>query len=232
MSTKIVQLEQKSGIFRDSHSSQTMSDFLKNRLLILHVLHAVISISLTLSNKSIALSFSFPFFVLLVQNLCAAICSIGIVIFYPSTCQKFRISHFPLCSLSTCIFIFAIWLAQLSLARVSIPIYSVASNMRPLCTCMIECILHSRIPSFSRMAGLGLIVLGAAVSAESLDGVAWTGYMTALAYTVTMSLLAVCDNWMYRKLQNDQTVLGLNLYRLLLSLPLLLVLILHYRLRL
>ena len=195
---------------------------------VLLALNGSISVCMTLLNKSIALTFPFPFFVLLIQNFFAAICSSFLILSFPSTCRNFQLKHLPLSIASTSIFILAIWLAMFALEVVSVPTYSVASNMRPLCTSLMESVFHRKRPRNRSLFGLGLIALGSSITAGDLSGTAWSGFLICMAYTTSVSLLAVLDNWMYRKFQHEQTALGINFYRLIISLPILHSLTVYY----
>ena len=183
----------------------------------------IISVSLSLFNKSISSAFSHPFTVSLIQNSCAMVCTCLLCIIYPHMVARLRWSHALQSVPGAVLFVVALWLALRSLKFASIPVYVVASNIRPLCTSMVEFLTHGWRLDHRRLASLILIAIGTYITTRSIDATELTGLLVAVLYTVVTSVLAVLDNTLMRRMKAEQTAMGINLYRLTLSIPIILV---------
>jgi len=65
--------------------------------------------------------------------------------------------------------------------------------------------------------------MGALIAAVDIDSVELFGFALAGLNTITVSLLSVSENMMMRKISNEQTAVGMNMYRLATSIPILLL---------
>jgi drug/metabolite transporter (DMT)-like permease len=134
--------------------------------------------------------------------------------------------HFPTAVLNTALLLVALWSSLKALEYVSIPLYVVASNGRPLCSAILEFFIQGHVPTQPRMVGLALILFGAAVTTLSDRTTELNGFLFAFLNTLLIGVLGVYENVIMSNTKKEQTALGLNLYRMTLSLPMLFVMML------
>jgi drug/metabolite transporter (DMT)-like permease len=190
----------------------------------IHVLlfaNGIISISLSILNKSIAVDFPFPCAVVIFQNLCAIVCTFILVKQNRELVRAFRLNHLFYSIPITVVFVFALWVSLFSLSTVNLTLYAVATYFRPVFSCALEFVIARTTIGRSRIFGLLLIVVGAIVASCNLSYAEFRGFRLALLNTVAVSFLSVLENYSMRKLKAEQTPIGVNLYRLVLSVPLL-----------
>jgi drug/metabolite transporter (DMT)-like permease len=192
------------------------------RIISLFAIYATASVSMTLLNKSISASgFSAPFFVILIQNACAVISSCLLFWLDPRLIKTPKREHHIHVIMNTFLFIIGLWSSLKSLEFVSIPIYVVATNGRPLCSALLEFLIQGSRPSWVRLCGLCLIMCGAAVAVISQSSSEFRGLFYAFLNTFLIGLLGVYENMIMKQVREEQTPFGINLYRLTLSVPLL-----------
>ena len=181
----------------------------------------IISISLSLMNKSLSATFQYPFTVALVQNLSACACTTVMISSNPDILRPISKSYIPFAIFNTGLFVFALWLALVALKTLPLPMYAVNSNLRPLCAGILEYYIQGSRKSFEQILALVLIALGALVSTFGMFGSEYYGFMLAITYTMTVSFSSVFENTALRQVRGDQTAVGLNFHRLVLSIPML-----------
>jgi drug/metabolite transporter (DMT)-like permease len=191
---------------------------------ILLVMNGVASVGLSVVNKSLAMRLDAPFSVVGIQNVCAVICTLVLVYFKPELVRSFRVDHYKYIIPVTILFVLALWTSLLSLRFVSLPIYAIAGYTRPLCSSVLDFILNGRVIDRNRRIGLLLIIGGAVIASGSLYSSELNGFLLSLLNTIAVSLLSVMENRTMKKIGSQQTPLGVNLYRLILSIPIIAVL--------
>ncbi|KAF4726599.1 Ubiquitin-like 5 [Perkinsus olseni] len=121
--------------------------------------------------------------------------------------------------------VMVIWSSLRALHYVPVPIYVVACNARPACTAILEFLVLGKTVPIDRAAALTIIVVGYVIA--TMSDFAWEGDGVGYAflYTFLVGGLSVYEHAIMCKLKKEQTPIGLNLYRLVLSLPFLAVMI-------
>lgn len=191
---------------------------------LLLVINGFASVGLSVINKSIAMSIDAPFSVVGIQNLCAVICTLILVYFKPDLIRPLRLHHIKYIAPITALFVLALWTSLLSLKYVPLPVYAIAGYTRPICSCVFEFLLSGTTLKRDRLVGLFLIIGGSVVASGTLGPSELSGFLLALVNTVIVSLLSVVENRTMKKIGHQQTPMGVNLCRLILSLPVLAVL--------
>jgi drug/metabolite transporter (DMT)-like permease len=191
---------------------------------LLIVINGIASVGLSVINKSISMSIDAPFSVVGIQNICAVICTIFLVYMKPDLVQPFRLVHLKYFLPITTLFVLALWTSLLSLKYVPLPIYAIAGYTRPICSCIFEYMLSGTTIKRDRLIGLFLIIGGSIIASGTLKSSEMRGFLLALMNTVIVSFLSVVENRTMKKIGNQQTPMGVNLCRLILSLPILAVL--------
>lgn len=183
------------------------------------------SVVLLITNKTLCLSFPMPLFTVLFQNLCALLCTILIVAVSPGFIKRFRLCHMFPSLPGSFLFVIALWLSNTSLGYTSLPVFVVANNLRPMSTALIEYGAFGTRVSLVRVCGLFAIAIGAIITASSVGNRELKGLGIAGIYTMIVSLLNVVDGEFMKSVKGEQTPAGINLYRLIVSIPLFLFLI-------
>ena len=194
---------------------------MKRSIPVLLVSNGLASVGLSILNKSIATSLDAPLSVVGIQNVCAALCTLMIIRWNPDLVKPFRRTHLPYIVPITILFVLALWTSLLSLRYVPLPIYAIAGYTRPIFSCVFEYIASGTLIKRSRLIGLLLIIAGSVVASGSLDLAEYHGFGLALVNTVIVSLLSVVENKTMKKIGNQQTPMGVNMYRLVFSIPIL-----------
>jgi drug/metabolite transporter (DMT)-like permease len=186
---------------------------------ILLAINGIASVGLSVINKSIAMRMEAPFSIVGIQNVCAVICTIILVYFKPELVRPFRVEHWYYIVPITILFVMALWTSLLSLRFVPLPVYAIAGYTRPICASVLEFAFSGTMINPKRIIGLLLIISGAVIASGTLYTSEWHGFLLGLFNTFIVSLLSVMENRTMKRIGSQQTPLGVNLYRLVLSLP-------------
>ena len=179
------------------------------------------SILLLIVNKTLSSSFPFPLATVVIQNVCALLCTIAYALMRPGFVSPVRFRHFLPSFPGSILFVLVLLLSNASLGYVSLPVFVVANNLRPLSTAAIEFAYSGACISGKRASSLVGIALGAIVTALSISDREFKGLTMAAINTPLVSLLNVIDGRFMRSVKHEQTPAGINLYRLITSLVLL-----------
>ncbi|KAF4690070.1 hypothetical protein FOZ60_000638 [Perkinsus olseni] len=192
---------------------------------LLFAAYGVVSISLTLINKSLALAYPHPWTTVLVQNSGALVCTATLLVCRVQALRPVRRSHILPGFVNAIWMVMVIWSSLRALHYVPVPIYVVACNARPACTAILEFLVLGKTVPIDRAAALTIIVVGYVIA--TMSDFAWEGDGVGYAflYTFLVGGLSVYEHAIMCKLKKEQTPIGLNLYRLVLSLPFLAVMI-------
>jgi drug/metabolite transporter (DMT)-like permease len=98
-----------------------------------------------------------------------------------------------------------------ALQHVSVPLYALASNARPLSTALVEFVWSGTRLPFTRLLSLICIVAGAALFASNDSSVTNQGLAYAVWYTMLVAGLSVYENSMMKSMRSEQTPFGVNL---------------------
>ena len=191
---------------------------------LLLVINGLASVGLSVINKSIAMSLDAPFSVVGIQNICAVICTLLLIYFKPDLVRPFQLHHIKYIGPITILFVVALWTSLLSLKYVPLPVYAIAGYTRPICSCIFEFLLSGTTIKRDRLIGLLLIIAGSVVASGTLGAAEMSGFFLALVNTVIVSFLSVVENRTMKRIGHEQTPMGVNLCRLVLSLPVLAIL--------
>lgn len=189
----------------------------------LFVINGVVSVAMMLLNKTISSAFPFPVTIVAIQNLLALVGTLLIILVKPSLIGPVRRSHVAKSIPGTMIFSVALTLAMMSARLTSIPVASVCSNCRPLTTSLIEFLIAGASLGRGKIFGLAWVATGSLVTAKSVGELEFQGMQIALIYVLLTSLQSAMDNRVMKSVKSEQTALGINLYRLTLSTPILIV---------
>lgn len=186
---------------------------------LLFTLYGLVSISLTLVNKTLAVSYPYPWSTVLVQNTGALLCTIVLVASRMQGVRSVRRSHLLPALVNAIWMVVVIWSSLRALRVIPVPIYVVACNARPACTAALEFLILRKTISVDRVAALIVIIVGYIVA--TMNDLAWEneGIGYAFLYTFLVGGLSVYEHAIMCRLKKEQTPVGLNLYRLTLSLP-------------
>ncbi len=195
-------------------------------LVLLFLVYGAVSVSMTLVNKTVSEKFPFAFTTVLLQNIGALGCSFFLVVtglekMYVPNLKK----HLLPSSVNTMWMVLTFWASLKALHYISVPLYIVSANARPLCTALFEYVWLRRPIQTGGLLGLGLIVLGAYMYGVEDSSSASHGFVYALINTLLVTSLAVYEKWLATYMQGEQTPVGINAYRIALSLPCLVLLI-------
>ena len=190
-------------------------------------LYGVVSVSMTLLNKALVDAFPLVLTTILVQNAGAILCSLLLTYLGLQQLKPIRASHFIPAFLNSIWLLAVIWSSMKALQHVSVPLYVLASNSRPLFTAAVELVWSGvRVPA-TRIFSIFLIVGGACLYAFHDASVSHEGLGYAVSYTLLVAGLSVYENKMMNAIKAEQTPLGVNLYRLVLSTLLIFALLSH-----
>lgn len=180
-------------------------------------LYGLVSVSMTLLNKALVDAFPLLLTTILVQNVGAILCSVLLNYFGLQQLKPLRTSHFIPALLNSIWLLAVIWSSMKALQHVSVPLYVLASNSRPLFTAAIELVWSGvKVPT-TRIISIFLIIGGAGLYAFHDASVSHEGLSYAVCYTLLVAGLSVYENKMMNSIKTEQTPLGVNLYRLVLS---------------
>ena len=190
----------------------------------LFIAYGLVSILMTFLNKNLVRTFPLLLTTLFLQNSGAVLASLFLYGFNFQRMEKIKISHF-LPALFNAVWLLAvIFTSMKALQHVSVPLYALASNARPLSTAVVEFVWSGVRLSFVRVLSLFCIVAGAALFAFNDSSVSNKGLAYAVWYTVLVAGLSVYENSMMKSMKTEQTPFGVNLYRLVLCTALIAVL--------
>jgi len=117
-----------------------------------------------------------------------------------------------------------LWSSLKSLQLISVPLYVVSAYSRPLFTGVIEYFWLGRTLSPPKIAALFFVLLGSVLYAFSDNTVTIYGLGFAVLNTLLVAGLSVYENLIMNTMKAEQTPFGVNLFRVLFTLPFLLVL--------
>ena len=190
----------------------------------LFLVNGFVSAAMMLLNRTIATSFPFPIITVAIQNIIALVGTLALHRVDPSSFRSFKTEHLIKLIPGTLLFAGALVFAMMSARLTSIPVASVCSNLRPLTTAVIDMFIAENRVTRPRLVGLCLVALGSVITAKSVDHVEFRGMQIAFVYVILTSLQSTLDNQTMKSVKSQQTAVGINFYRLVLSTPLLIVL--------
>jgi drug/metabolite transporter (DMT)-like permease len=190
---------------------------LKLSLPVLFVINGLISTTMMLLNKTIASDFPFPLTTVITQNLVALILTIALVLVNNNAMKRPTLKHVVRSLPGTCLFSVLLLMGMSSMQFASLPILSVCSNFRPLTTAVLEFVLYGRRSSTGQLWGLLLLGSGLFLTINGVSGDELVGIGFALVHTVLTSLFAVTDSKLMGQVKSEQTPLGVNAVRLVIS---------------
>ena len=181
--------------------------------------YAVCSIAMTLLNKRLASSFKLPFMTILLQNLGAIASSLLMIELKWKNYRKLKPSHVFSSFINGVWLIVMIWTSLLALRDVSVPMYVIAGNARPLCSAIIEFAWFHRGISWTKLLGLALVVAGAFFYVRHDGSSTPFGFVMLCLNTILCASLGVYENQLMNRFKNEQTAFGVNFNRMILSTP-------------
>jgi drug/metabolite transporter (DMT)-like permease len=190
----------------------------------LFLVNGFVSAAMMLLNRTIATSFPFPIITVAIQNIIALGGTLALHRVDPSSFRSFKTEHLIKLIPGTLLFAGALVFAMMSARLTSIPVASVCSNLRPLTTAVMDMFIAENRVTRPRLVGLCLVALGSVITAKSVDHVEFRGMQIAFVYVILTSLQSILDNQTMKSVKSQQTAVGINFYRLVLSTPLLIVL--------
>ena len=183
------------------------------------------SISMTLMNKHLAVQFPYLYTTIFIQNIGAVLYSLSSVVLGFQNVQPF-LPHHLLPTLGNALwFVAMLWTSMKSLQLISVPLYVVSAYSRPLFTCLLEFFFRGRIVSKHKLLALVLVLLGSVLYTFSDSSATFYGLGYAIFNTLLVAGLSVYENLIMNNMKNEQTAFGVNLYRVVFTLPFLFVLI-------
>ena len=185
----------------------------------------LVSVSMTLINKHLSQAFTLPLTTILIQNTGAMVCSFGLVASGWQSILPFKSEHILPAAVNGLWLVACLWSSLVALKQVTVPLYVVANNARPLCTAIIDWLWLRHSLTGDKFFGLFMILIGAIFYATNDQSSSMFGICLAFLNTFLVSSLGVYENVMMNKMRGEQTAIGVNLYRLVFSTPVLIFLI-------
>lgn len=186
--------------------------------------HASCSIFLVLVNKTISVSFPFPWTVVSIQNTGTIVCSVGLHLSGQVQLKGLR-KHQAIPLIIDAIWLVAVlWSSFKALEEVSVPLYVVVRNTVPFLTALCErATLKAPLDS---MLLLSLIVTftGTVLYSVSDFSTPMHGAAFAAANAFLVSGMCVYERYLMTSAELGMSAIDLNFHRVLLSMPIIFVL--------
>jgi drug/metabolite transporter (DMT)-like permease len=188
------------------------------------IAYGLSSISMTLMNKHLAVQFPYLYTTILIQNIGAILYSLSSLNLGVNKINPL-LPHHVLPSLGNALwFVAMLWTSMKSLQIISVPLYVVAAYSRPLFTCLLEFLIRRRTLPKKRVLALVLVLIGSVLYSFSDSTASVYGLGYAMANTLLVAGLSVYENVIMNSMKSEQTAFGVNLYRVLFTLPFLFML--------
>jgi len=186
------------------------------QLALVFACHAVTSSTLTLLNKRIAVSVTFPWLVVLLQ--CLGTVVVGLIMDLPfRTIKPVRLAHLPGSLLISCLFTLCLVSSISGLQRVHVPMAVVGKNLTPFVTAVLEALLLQAPLGGGALLSLATGTCGGAVYLLGDANASAQGLLYVLLNAVCVSLTSISEKVVTS--QKQQSPLGLCLLRNALAVP-------------
>lgn len=194
------------------------------RAITLLALYGTCSISLTVLNKDMAIVFPYPWAVILLQHLGSLSCT-GVTHWAtPVQVKSFRRAHLLPAVLNGLLLTLMLWLSLNALRYTSVALYVLMRNAVPVVVAAIEFMVLGKTLPLTRVLGLCCVVVGAVGFALRNERSEFHGYAFGIGNSLLVGIASVYDKMMATRFLKDQTSVGINLFRVLFSCPMVLLL--------
>jgi drug/metabolite transporter (DMT)-like permease len=194
------------------------------RLTALFGMYGCCSISMTLLNKQLALEYPYPWTTIVIQHCGTYVCTLPSAIKDRSSVNPVRRGHLLPAIGNGFLFTAMLFCSLNALKYASVALYTVARNAVPVVVTILEYFLLETTVETHRAVGLAAVVVGATGFGLQDKPLEFRGYAFVAANTILVGLMSVYDKLMVTRLVKDQTPLGINLYRITASLPMVVML--------
>jgi len=196
-------------------------------LLLLFIAHGVCSVSLTLLNKSIAVSFPHPWTVISLQNGFVTLFVPLLHLLGLHRIQPLQRWAWLAVAVNAVWLVLVLWSSIKTFEFVSVPLYVTIRNTVPLQTMVIEYFGLGRPIGVFQISSLAVIFCGTLLYTTGDTTSGLKGLSFAFLNTFLVSSLAVYERGLMVRVKQELTPMMLNFYKVTLSIPLVIALQLY-----
>lgn len=187
--------------------------------------HASCSIFLVLINKTISMSFPFPWAVVFIQNSGTILCSVVLHLLGRVQLQPLRRHQVVPLVIDSFWLVVVLWSSIKALQEVTVPLYVVVRNTVPFLTALCEWVCLGQPLDFMLFIALLATFAGTALYSVSDFDTPLHGLAYAVANAVLVSGMCVYERYLMTSSKVGMTALDLNFHRVLLSMPCVVILV-------
>lgn len=187
-------------------------------------LYATCSISLTVLNKDMATAFPFPWAVILLQHFGSLSCTAIAHWATPIQVKPLQRQHILPAFINGLLLTLMLWFSLNALRYTSVALYVLMRNAVPVVVATIEFLVLGKKLSMLRAFGLCCVVVGAVGFALRNEQLEFHGYAFGVGNSVLVGVASVYDKMMATRFLKDHSSVGINLFRVLFSCPMVLLL--------
>lgn len=181
--------------------------------------HASCSIFLVIINKTISVSFPFPWTVVTLQNLGTIVCSVCLHLLGRCVLRPLQRHQVVPLVIDACWLVIVLWSSFKALQEVSVPLYVVVRNLVPFLTAICERLALKKPMDAMLTLALMITFFGTVLYSISDFSINSRGAVYACANAFLVAGMCVYERYLMTTADVGMSAIDINFHRVLLSMP-------------